>query len=81
MNVHLRGAFLLTRAAQKYMVEQKWAPHLNLSSISALGNRGQLNYSAAKAGMQGLTKTLGSSWVRSVSPPNAIAPRFSSRPR
>lgn len=80
MNVHLRGAFLLTRAAQKYMVEQKWGRIVNLSSISALGNRGQVNYSAAKAGMQGLTKTRARSWVRSASPPTP-SPPVSSRPR
>jgi 3-oxoacyl-[acyl-carrier protein] reductase len=58
MNVHLRGAFLMTRAAQKYMIDAKWGRIVNLSSTSALGNRGQVNYSAAKAGLQGFTKTL-----------------------
>ncbi|SDX94988.1 3-oxoacyl-[acyl-carrier protein] reductase [Micromonospora pattaloongensis] len=58
MNVHLRGAFLFTRAAQKHMVDQKWGRIVNLSSTSALGNRGQVNYAAAKAGLQGFTKTL-----------------------
>src|SRR4051812_35926663 len=58
MNVHLRGAFLMTRAAQKHMIEAKWGRIVNLSSVSALGNRGQANYSAAKAGLQGFTKTL-----------------------
>ena len=56
--VHLRGAFLMTRACQKYMTEAKWGRVVNLSSTSALGNRGQVNYSAAKAGLQGFTKTL-----------------------
>jgi 3-oxoacyl-[acyl-carrier protein] reductase len=76
MNVHLRGAFLLTRAAQKYMVEQKWGRIVNLSSISALGNRGQVNYSAAKAGMQGLTKTLALELGPFGVTANAIAPGF-----
>ncbi len=58
MNVHLRGAFLLTRAAQKYMVEQKWGRIVNLSSISALGNRGQVKLLGREGCMQGLTKTL-----------------------
>ena len=58
MSVHLRGAFLMSRAVQKHQVEAKWGRIVNLSSTSALGNRGQANYSAAKAGMQGLTKTL-----------------------
>ncbi|OHV32414.1 MULTISPECIES: 3-oxoacyl-ACP reductase FabG [Pseudofrankia] len=58
MAVHLRGAFLMTKACQKHMVDAKWGRIVNLSSTSALGNRGQVNYSAAKAGMQGFTKTL-----------------------
>ncbi|OAA18941.1 3-oxoacyl-(acyl-carrier protein) reductase [Frankia sp. EI5c] len=58
MGVHLRGSFLMTRAVQKYMVEAKWGRIVNLSSTSALGNRGQANYSAAKAGLQGFTKTV-----------------------
>src|SRR5687768_17931883 len=47
--VHLRGAFLMSRAAQKHMVEASWGRIVNLSSTSALGNRGQANYAAAKA--------------------------------
>src|SRR5580658_9017141 len=58
MGVHLRGAFLMTRAAQKYMVDQRFGRVISLSSSSALGNRGQANYSTAKAGLQGFTKTL-----------------------
>src|SRR5215469_12296968 len=58
MGVHLKGAFLCSRAAQKHMVERKYGRIISLSSSSALGNRGQVNYSAAKAGMQGFTKTL-----------------------
>src|SRR6202021_3023756 len=53
---HLRGAFLMSRAVQKHMVDQHFARIVNLSSTSALGNRGQVNYAAAKAGLQGLTK-------------------------
>ncbi|MGI5220486.1 3-oxoacyl-ACP reductase FabG [Nocardia sp. CA-290969] len=74
--VHLRGAFLLTRAAQKYMVEQKWGRIVNMSSTSALGNRGQVNYSAAKAGMQGFTKTLAFELGKYGVTANAIAPGF-----
>ena len=58
MNVHLKGAFLCSRAAQAHMVKQKYGRIISLSSTSALGNRGQINYSTAKAGLQGLTKTL-----------------------
>ncbi|MGY1750031.1 3-oxoacyl-ACP reductase FabG [Modestobacter sp. SYSU DS0511] len=76
MGVHLRGAFLMSRAAQKHMVEAQWGRIVNLSSVSALGNRGQANYSAAKAGMQGLTKTLAIELGRYNVTANAIAPGF-----
>src|SRR5712692_9976753 len=58
LNVHLKGAFLCSRAAQKYMVHQKYGRIVSLSSSAALGNRGQANYSSAKAGLQGFTRTL-----------------------
>ena len=58
MNVHLRGSFLMSREVQKHMVEARYGKILNLSSVSALGNRGQANYAAAKMGLQGFTRTL-----------------------
>jgi len=76
LNVHLRGAFLMTRATQKYMVSAKWGRIVNLSSVSAVGNRGQVNYSAAKAGMQGLTKTLAIELGKFGITANAVAPGF-----
>jgi 3-oxoacyl-[acyl-carrier protein] reductase len=76
MNVHLRGSFLMTRAAQKYMTEAKFGRIVNLSSTSAQGNRGQVNYSAAKAGMQGFTKTLAIELGKFGVTANAIAPGF-----
>jgi 3-oxoacyl-[acyl-carrier protein] reductase len=76
LGVHLRGAFLLSRAVQKYQVEAKWGRIVNLSSSSALGNRGQANYSAAKAGMQGFTKTLAIELGPFGVTANAIAPGF-----
>jgi 3-oxoacyl-[acyl-carrier protein] reductase len=76
LGVHLRGAFLMTRATQKYMTEQKWGRIVNLSSSSALGNRGQVNYSAAKAGMQGFTKTLAIELGKFGITANAVAPGF-----
>jgi 3-oxoacyl-[acyl-carrier protein] reductase len=76
MNVHLRGAFLMTRAAQKHFVGQKYGKVLNLSSVSALGNRGQANYSAAKMGIQGFTRTLGIELGPFGVNANAIAPGF-----
>jgi 3-oxoacyl-[acyl-carrier protein] reductase len=76
LGVHLRGAFLMTRAAQKYMVEQRYGRIVNLSSSSALGNRGQVNYSAAKAGLQGFTKTLAIELGPFGITANAVAPGF-----
>ncbi|MFT4165150.1 MAG: 3-oxoacyl-ACP reductase FabG [Microlunatus sp.] len=76
MNVHLRGAFLMTRAAQAHMIEAKWGRIVNLSSTSALGNRGQVNYAAAKAGLQGFTKTLALELGKFGVTANAIAPGF-----
>ncbi|WP_255708371.1 3-oxoacyl-ACP reductase FabG [Blastococcus sp. KM273128] len=76
MNVHLKGAFLMTRAAQKHMIDAKWGRIVNLSSTSALGNRGQANYSTAKAGLQGFTKTLAIELGKFGVTANAIAPGF-----
>ena len=76
MGVHLRGAFLMTRAVQQHMVTAEYGRIVNLSSTSALGNRGQANYSAAKAGMQGFTKTLAIELGRYNVTANAIAPGF-----
>jgi 3-oxoacyl-[acyl-carrier protein] reductase len=76
LGVHLRGAFLMSRAAQKHMVDQRFGRIINLSSSSALGNRGQVNYSAAKAGMQGFTKTLAIELGQFGITANAIAPGF-----
>jgi 3-oxoacyl-[acyl-carrier protein] reductase len=76
LGVHLRGAFLMSRAAQKHMVDQRYGRIVNLSSSSALGNRGQANYSAAKAGMQGFTKTLAIELGPFGITANAVAPGF-----
>jgi 3-oxoacyl-[acyl-carrier protein] reductase len=74
MGVHLRGAFLMSREVQKHMVDARYGRIVNLSSSSALGNRGQVNYSAAKAGMQGFTKTLAIELGPFGVTANAIAP-------
>lgn len=76
MAVHLRGAFLMTKACQTYMTQERFGRIVNLSSTSAQGNRGQVNYSAAKAGMQGLTKTLAIELGKFGITANAIAPGF-----
>lgn len=75
-NVHLRGAFLCSRAVQKYMVDGGWGRIVNMSSASAQGNRGQANYAAAKAGLQGFTKTLAVELGRYEVTVNAVAPGF-----
>jgi len=76
MNVHLRGSFLMSRAAQKRFVAQKYGKIVNLSSVSALGNRGQANYSAAKMGLQGFTRTLAIELGPFGVNVNAVAPGF-----
>jgi 3-oxoacyl-[acyl-carrier protein] reductase len=76
LGVHLKGAFLMSRATQAHMTGQKWGRIVNLSSSSALGNRGQANYSAAKAGMQGFTKTLAIELGQFGVTVNAVAPGF-----
>jgi 3-oxoacyl-[acyl-carrier protein] reductase len=76
MQVHLRGAFLMTRATQRHMTAASYGRIVNLSSTSALGNRGQSNYSAAKAGLQGFTKTVAHELGRYGVTCNAVAPGF-----
>jgi len=76
MGVHLRGSFLMARAVQKHMVDAGGGRIVNLSSTSALGNRGQANYSTAKAGLQGFTKTLAVELGRFGVTANCIAPGF-----
>jgi 3-oxoacyl-[acyl-carrier protein] reductase len=74
--VHLRGAFLCARAAQREMVKRNWGRIINLSSGAALGNRGQTNYSTAKAGLQGMVKTLAIELGRFGITANAVAPGY-----
>jgi 3-oxoacyl-[acyl-carrier protein] reductase len=76
IGIHLRGSFLMSRACQKHMVDHKFGRIVNLSSSSALGNRGQVNYSAAKAGLQGFTKTLAIELGPFGITANAVAPGF-----
>jgi 3-oxoacyl-[acyl-carrier protein] reductase len=76
MGVHLRGSFLMTKAVQGHMVAARFGRIVNLSSTSALGNRGQVNYSAAKAGLQGFTKTLAIELGRFGITANCVAPGF-----
>lgn len=76
MDVHLKGSFNAARTVQKYMVEKKYGRIINISSTSALGNRGQANYAAAKAGLQGFTKTLAIELGKYGITANSVAPGF-----
>jgi len=76
LDTHLKGTFMCARAAQKHMVEQKYGKMVFLSSTSALGNRGQANYSAAKAGLQGMARTLSIELGPFGINVNAVAPGF-----
>ncbi|ONI70695.1 beta-ketoacyl-ACP reductase [Actinosynnema sp. ALI-1.44] len=76
IGVHLKGAFLATKAAQKHMVAKKYGKIVSLSSVSALGNRGQANYSTAKMGLQGFTRTLAIELGPFGINVNAVAPGF-----
>ncbi|MEV6200833.1 3-oxoacyl-ACP reductase FabG [Streptomyces sp. NPDC051771] len=76
MNVHLKGAFLMAKACQKHMVDAGFGRIVSLSSSSALGNRGQANYAAVKAGLQGFTKTLAKELGKFGITANAVAPGF-----
>src|SRR5271167_439205 len=76
LNVHLRGTFNCTREAQSDMVAQRWGKIVNVSSVAALGNTAQSNYSAAKAGIQGLTKTHALELGKFNINVNSVAPGF-----
>ncbi len=74
LDVHLKGSFLCSQAVQQYMVEQEYGRIIMTSSIVALGNKGQVNYSAAKAGLQAMARTLALELGRFNVTVNAIAP-------
>lgn len=76
IDTHLKGTFLTAQAAQRKMVEQRHGKMVFISSTSALGSRGQANYSAAKAGLQGLARTLAIELGRFNINVNAVAPGF-----
>ncbi|TCJ16169.1 beta-ketoacyl-ACP reductase [Rubrobacter taiwanensis] len=74
IDVHLKGSFLCSRAAQKHMVERNYGRIIMTSSIGALGNRGQTNYASAKAGLQGMARTLAIELGRFGITVNTVAP-------
>jgi len=76
IDTHLKGSFLCAQAAQAVMVKQHFGRIVLISSTSALGNRGQANYSAAKMGIQGLARTLALELGRYEITVNVVAPGF-----
>jgi len=76
IDTHLKGTFLAARAAQAPMVKQRYGKMVFLSSTSALGNRGQSNYATAKAGLQGMAKTMAIELGQFNVNVNAVAPGF-----
>ena len=74
LDIHLKGSFLCSKAAQKYMVQQEYGKIVMTSSIVALGNKGQVNYSSAKAGLQAMARTMALELGRFNINVNAVAP-------
>ncbi len=75
--VNLRAAFVATRTASRYMVRNKWGRIISLSSVSGvMGNAGQANYAASKAGLIGFTKTVARELARKNVTANCVAPGF-----
>jgi 3-oxoacyl-[acyl-carrier protein] reductase len=77
LDINLKGVFYCTRSVLKHMLKQKWGRIINISSISGLiGNPGQVNYCAAKAGMIGITRTVAKEMASRQITVNAIAPGY-----
>jgi 3-oxoacyl-[acyl-carrier protein] reductase len=76
IDVVLKGAYLCSKAAVPHMIGQKWGRIINISSRAHLGNPGQANYSAAKAGLLGFTRALCYEDGKFNITVNAVAPGF-----
>ena len=77
LSINLKGAFLCTKSALKYMTKQRTGTVINIASIvGAMGNAGQVNYVASKAGLIGMTKTIAREYANRNITANAVAPGF-----
>lgn len=77
LNINLKGAFICSKEAIKIMAKQQYGKIINISSVVAfIGNAGQANYSASKAGIVGLTKTIAKEYAVRGIRANAVAPGF-----
>ena len=77
VNTNLKGAFLCAKAATRSMMKKKWGRIINIASVSGVaGNPGQVNYSAAKAGLIGLTKAMAREYASRNITVNSIAPGY-----
>lgn len=77
LDTNLKGAFLCAKAASRVMMKKKWGRIINISSVSGVaGNAGQVNYSSAKAGLVGLTKSMAREYASRSITVNSVAPGY-----
>ncbi len=77
LDTNLKGSFICSKAVARAMMKKKWGRIVNISSVVGFsGNAGQVNYAAAKAGMQGLTKSMAREFASRNITVNSVAPGF-----